>query len=233
MVVSEYSKFVGEKIRKAREKRKLSLEDVAGCLGKSPSYLSSIERGDHSPSIDYVERVAFALGVKIEKLLCKEEDELQLQEMSRRNRLLESIDGRFDRLPFRKQQCMLNIIDNLFRWGEGDDDFPEAEQIEESMVRYTETRIDQRQVWEITEGNYENENGPYVSYGIAVYRVEDRKKILLEQIDDIHTNKNVVIRLRDEMQIGDLSVEHFHEVVKDFVENNYRLLISEDDCMRV
>ena len=76
-------------------------------------------------------------------------------------------------------------------------------------------------------------NPPYVSYGIAVYRVEDRKKILLEQIDDIHTNKNVVIRLRDEMQIGDLSVEHFHEVVKDFVENNYRLLISEDDCMRV
>lgn len=229
--MSKYSALVGERMRKIREMRGCSQEDIAGSLGKSPSYYSSIERGDHSPSIDYVERIAFALGVKIEALLSQGESDPKLQDLVRENRLLESIVHRFDQLPYRKQQCMLMILDNLFCWGEGEDGFPEIERLEESMLRYAETRIDQQLIWEVTERTFESsEIGCYVSYGIAAYRIIDRKKVLLDCIEDIHMEKSIVVRLTDEIQINDLSIIHFKDVVEDLVEGNYELLLQDDGC---
>lgn len=56
---------LGEKIRKSRKERGLTLVEVARSAGCSPSFVSGVERGRVSPSITTLKRIASALGVNI------------------------------------------------------------------------------------------------------------------------------------------------------------------------
>ena len=56
-------------LRKVREKRGLSQEQLAFEAGLHRTYVSSVERGLRNISIDNIERLAKALGVRPSELL--------------------------------------------------------------------------------------------------------------------------------------------------------------------
>jgi len=56
------TRFAGN-VRKLRSKKKLSQKTLADKIGISVSYVSMLERGQRSPPLDMLEKVARALGV--------------------------------------------------------------------------------------------------------------------------------------------------------------------------
>lgn len=65
--------MVGERIRRERQHRRLSLEQVAARSGVSRAMLSAVERGRKVPSILIMDRIATALDTSIARLLGEEE----------------------------------------------------------------------------------------------------------------------------------------------------------------
>lgn len=59
----------GENVRKARNLRGLTQEELALDTGIKRSYISDLERGTRNPTVRAVGRLAVALGVKPEDLL--------------------------------------------------------------------------------------------------------------------------------------------------------------------
>jgi len=77
---------IGQKIRLIRQKRRLSQRQLALYAGVSPSYIAYIERGDRSPSLTTLKRIAHCLGVAPEiffqeKVDAKPEGENKLAEL--------------------------------------------------------------------------------------------------------------------------------------------------------
>ncbi|MEA3320432.1 MAG: helix-turn-helix domain-containing protein [Bacillota bacterium] len=72
--------MIGERIKKYREQRKMSMSELAERAGVAKSYLSSIERNLQSnPSVQFLEKVSTVLGVTVNTLL-HDEDEAQAKE---------------------------------------------------------------------------------------------------------------------------------------------------------
>ncbi len=57
--------LLGEEIRDLRKARELTLEQLSQLCGRSPSFLSKIERGAARPSLPALQDIAEALGVQI------------------------------------------------------------------------------------------------------------------------------------------------------------------------
>ncbi|MFY0757606.1 MULTISPECIES: helix-turn-helix domain-containing protein [Metabacillus] len=65
--------MIGERIRKYRKERGLSLSELADRAGVAKSYLSSIERNLQSnPSVQFLEKVSSVLGVSMNTLILDE-----------------------------------------------------------------------------------------------------------------------------------------------------------------
>ena len=62
-------KKFGKKVREIRLSKKMSQGDVAKILSVSPTYISSIERGQRNPSLITMEKIAKALKIKIDELI--------------------------------------------------------------------------------------------------------------------------------------------------------------------
>jgi transcriptional regulator with XRE-family HTH domain len=75
-VVHKIARQVGERIRKLRQERGVSQEQLALKAGITPSYLGQVERGQKSPTIDSIDKVARALQVSLEELFTFEYAEL-------------------------------------------------------------------------------------------------------------------------------------------------------------
>jgi transcriptional regulator with XRE-family HTH domain/quercetin dioxygenase-like cupin family protein len=60
---------VGERLRARRRERRLSLRDLAGRLGVSPSLISQIERGRARPSVSTLYAIVAELDVSLDELL--------------------------------------------------------------------------------------------------------------------------------------------------------------------
>ncbi|PLR68106.1 MULTISPECIES: helix-turn-helix domain-containing protein [Bacillaceae] len=65
--------MIGERIRKYRKERGLSLSELADRAGVAKSYLSSIERNLQSnPSVQFLEKVSTVLGVSMNTLILED-----------------------------------------------------------------------------------------------------------------------------------------------------------------
>ena len=60
---------LGQNIRKIRERKKISIEDLCYNLGATKRTLSTIENGNKKLSIMYCEKIAFSLEVPLWELL--------------------------------------------------------------------------------------------------------------------------------------------------------------------
>ena len=69
MEVVTMDKNFGEKLRTARLIEKVALKDLAAKCGLSYSYISQVERGEASPSLSALDRLAKALGKTVWELL--------------------------------------------------------------------------------------------------------------------------------------------------------------------
>lgn len=64
---------VGKEIRRLREEKKLTLEDVGRKIGKTKSYISKLERGEKPISLQNLQLIADALDVDITDLFKNKE----------------------------------------------------------------------------------------------------------------------------------------------------------------
>jgi transcriptional regulator with XRE-family HTH domain len=60
---------MAKRLRELRDKRGLSQRGLAERSGVSREYIARIELGQHDPTLSTLEKLAKALGVRIERLL--------------------------------------------------------------------------------------------------------------------------------------------------------------------
>ncbi|MBD1378824.1 helix-turn-helix domain-containing protein [Metabacillus arenae] len=74
--------MIGERIRKYRKQKRLSLSELAEKAGVAKSYLSSIERNLQSnPSVLFLEKISNVLGVTVNTLLNEEDETIYGREL--------------------------------------------------------------------------------------------------------------------------------------------------------
>lgn len=66
------TKVIGIRITKLREERGWSRYRLSKQSGVSYSYLTALEEGDHSPSLDVLEKIAVGLEIELVDLLKEE-----------------------------------------------------------------------------------------------------------------------------------------------------------------
>ena len=71
---------LGQVLRRLRNERKLSQEDVAYESGVDRSFLSEIERGIHQPTVSTLFRIARALGFSVTSIMAEVEEVLSAEE---------------------------------------------------------------------------------------------------------------------------------------------------------
>ena len=68
-VSKDFKAAIGAKLRAAREKLGMSQEDVAERAGVDRTYVSILERGQKSPTLDTLEKICAALGTLPERVI--------------------------------------------------------------------------------------------------------------------------------------------------------------------
>jgi transcriptional regulator with XRE-family HTH domain len=67
--IQKHRRLLGEAVRTSRKEAGLSQEKLAEKASLSTVFISRIERGIESPSVDNVVKIARALGVKVRDLV--------------------------------------------------------------------------------------------------------------------------------------------------------------------
>ena len=68
---------IGEKLKKSRNDKGMSLRELATKVDLSASFLSQIEQGKASPSIENLKKIAHTLDVRVAYLIEDEEDDIR------------------------------------------------------------------------------------------------------------------------------------------------------------
>ena len=66
--ISEFSKKICLKVQLERQKRRLSQEQLALMAGLNRNTVGKLERGESSPSIDTIEKIAKVFGMSFNEL---------------------------------------------------------------------------------------------------------------------------------------------------------------------
>lgn len=86
---------IGERIKKKRNEKNFSLRELANKVDLSASFLSQIEQGKASPSIENLKKIATYLEVKVSYLIEDEDETLGSYHIRREDRrYVESIDSK-------------------------------------------------------------------------------------------------------------------------------------------
>jgi transcriptional regulator with XRE-family HTH domain len=70
-VVQQHRRLLGETIRSKRKKARFSQEKLAEKAGLSTVFISRVERGKESPSVDSLVKIAKALSVRVRDLVAE------------------------------------------------------------------------------------------------------------------------------------------------------------------
>jgi len=62
--------LIGQRVRSLRRKQQMSLGDIEKRVGLMRTYVSRVERGRTTPSLDTLEKLAFALRVPMYRFFC-------------------------------------------------------------------------------------------------------------------------------------------------------------------
>ena len=86
---------IGEKLKKSRNDKGMSLRELATKVDLSASFLSQIEQGKASPSIENLKKIAHTLDVRVAYLIEDEEDDIRnIEHIKKENiRYIESLDS--------------------------------------------------------------------------------------------------------------------------------------------
>ena len=100
MSVPVNPQIIGERIRRLRSDRKLSVRAFAAQTGFSPSFISQLEHGQVSPSLGSLQKIAEALGVTLGGFFASGEEDEPLIVRARDRRRIESTwtDARIEAL---------------------------------------------------------------------------------------------------------------------------------------
>jgi transcriptional regulator with XRE-family HTH domain len=98
---------LGDNVMLLRKKKGLSQADLGKIIGTSGDVIGRYERGDITPSVEVVSKIADALEVSVDYLLGKTKMELDKQTLKR----LEDIA----KLPDENKNFVLNLIDMALR----------------------------------------------------------------------------------------------------------------------
>ncbi|MFS0783734.1 helix-turn-helix domain-containing protein [Bacillus sp. 1P06AnD] len=70
---------IGDRVKKIREEKKMSMSELAEKAGVAKSYLSSLERNlQNNPSVQFLEKITGVLGVPVDSLLHDKQSEESL-----------------------------------------------------------------------------------------------------------------------------------------------------------
>jgi len=89
--LEELRKVIGKRIRKAREKLHLTQEKLAEEVDVTSSFIGMLERGEKSPSVEVLEKVALALGVSVGHLTSREPEEELKKSSQIKSKLVQKI----------------------------------------------------------------------------------------------------------------------------------------------
>ena len=76
-VMTDVKEIFGERLRGLRKEEELSQEEISKKAGLDRTYVGKIERGEKSPSLETIEKLAISLNTEMKELFdfknCKEE----------------------------------------------------------------------------------------------------------------------------------------------------------------
>lgn len=107
--MSKISQRVGARIRVLRQQRGISQEQLAFKAGITPSYLGQCERGEKSPTIDSIDKVAKALNVTLEELFSFDHDKSDIVDQQ----IMENIAFQLRGRTRMEQEMVSNFIKQL------------------------------------------------------------------------------------------------------------------------
>ncbi|MBS4213611.1 MULTISPECIES: helix-turn-helix domain-containing protein [Neobacillus] len=71
--------MIGDRVKKFRQEKKMSLSELAEQAGVAKSYLSSLERNlQKNPSIQFLEKIAGVLNIPVEHFIHEQIDKTEL-----------------------------------------------------------------------------------------------------------------------------------------------------------
>jgi transcriptional regulator with XRE-family HTH domain len=86
---------IGERIKKQRNEKGFSLRELASKVELSASFLSQIEQGKASPSIENLKKIANCLEVRVSYLIEDEDEKIASYHLKKKERrYVESIDSK-------------------------------------------------------------------------------------------------------------------------------------------
>ena len=101
-----YKKSFGKRMQKYREQAGYSQEGLAEKIECSTIFISYMERGEKSPSLDTLIKLVNALNIPADSLLG---DEINMYSYSQ----LKHLERRLTELPLKEQEKLLNIFDYI------------------------------------------------------------------------------------------------------------------------
>lgn len=119
---------IGEKLKKSRNEKGMSLRELATKVDLSASFLSQIEQGKASPSIENLKKIANTLDVRVSYLIEDEDEEIRNIQYNKESemRYLESKGSNIKMallMPTNKEKNMEPIIYEIGINGESGRDF--------------------------------------------------------------------------------------------------------------
>ncbi|MNW44580.1 HTH-type transcriptional regulator SinR [compost metagenome] len=103
--------YVGSKVKAFRKKRGLSQEQLGERVQQPQSYIGGIERGEKNISLDTLEKLCAALGVKAGDLL----DAPIQTEQYEKDKLIESISSSLQKRSINEVRALSKVIGDLIK----------------------------------------------------------------------------------------------------------------------